>query len=264
MHFPTLVSLRDQSKVSGPAHHLLLMLALHGYRETNVSSPSVGRLAHALGVTSRHVRSLLKELVAIGAVRITHGGGRHTNTYEVIPPTAPDELSTPRHSTSGVKSSPRNASASQPGTGEPGTPEPECTQKRVLKEISKDEGGLAHEVGETQHQGTVGTLNTDVPADEHLAPTTVATDSHTPKAPDHGPDWEAAWRQRYDREVTQTLTFPSRARAPAFAPGPSQMASAVHAMVAGVAAKATLPAEDVEARRARLRAQSAQLIAQGY
>ncbi len=99
MHFPTLISLRDQSKVSGPAHHLLLMLALHGYRDTNVSCPSVGRLAHTLGVTPRHVRSLLKELVAVGAIHIQHGGGRQTNTYEVIPPHALDELSTPRHST---------------------------------------------------------------------------------------------------------------------------------------------------------------------
>jgi hypothetical protein len=267
MHLPTLVSLRDQSKVSGPAHHLLLMLALYGYRETNVSCPSVGRLAHTLGVTPRHVRSLLKELVTVGAVRITHGGGRHTNTYEVIPPHAPDELSTPRHSTSGVRLSPRNSRAPQPGTGEPGTPEPECTQKRFLEEISKEVGVLAHEENEAEDSPPELHVSTD----EHHIPTNVSAHedrpladvvvgNNHPEASDPGVDWEEAWRQHYDREVGRPWVS-----APATPSGDKRPAPAsVYALVAAVAAKTTLPAPDLEARRALLRAQSAALIAQGY
>jgi hypothetical protein len=76
------------------------------------------------------------------------------------------------------------------------------------------------------------------------------------------PDWEDAWKRRYDREVTRPLTRPPRAHT--LAPPPPDPEAAVHTLAAGLAAKATMLVEDVEARRTRLRAQSQWLMANGY
>jgi predicted transcriptional regulator len=92
MRFDTLVYLRDHPKVIGSAHHLLLMLALYGHQDTDVAWPSLATLAYALGVQRCQVQRLLKRLVEVGAVRITRGGGRCANMYEVL---VPPDFSTP-------------------------------------------------------------------------------------------------------------------------------------------------------------------------
>jgi DNA-binding MarR family transcriptional regulator len=91
MNFQTLAYLRSQSKVTGSAHHLLLMLALYGEGDSDIARPSEARLARALGVSIRHVQRLLKTLVSQGAILKEPGGGRRTNRYYVV---TPEELST--------------------------------------------------------------------------------------------------------------------------------------------------------------------------
>jgi hypothetical protein len=134
MRFDTLAYLRDYPKVTGSAHHLLLMLALYGHQDTDVSWPSIATLAHALGVQRCQVQRLLKRLVAVGAVRIVRGGGRRTNTYEVL---VPPEWSTPASSRiRGMKS---DVSWRRPQTSPTGDRSRilEDTQNRNMKQREK-------------------------------------------------------------------------------------------------------------------------------
>src|SRR5882724_121372 len=138
MKFETLAYLRSLSKVSGPAHHLLLMLALYAEKDTDISRPSEARLALALHVTPRHIRRLLRELEAVGAIAVEPGGGRHTNRYFVVTPDE-DELSTPR--------TPMSSVTGHPGPGCEDTHVPRNKVVKEVHEIEKRPKTFAHEEG---------------------------------------------------------------------------------------------------------------------
>ena len=86
MHFKSLLHVRDHSKATGRAHHLLEQIALHVNRYTgDAFGPSVERLADRLEVTPQWVRQLRSRLVAEGELILKQQSrGRHANVY-VIP-----------------------------------------------------------------------------------------------------------------------------------------------------------------------------------
>jgi biotin operon repressor len=84
MSMTSVAYVRDHAKLSGPAHHLLLLLASYQHRQTDWAWPSVPRLARTLGVTRQRVQQLLKELREQHYVLIEYGGGRRTNRYRVL------------------------------------------------------------------------------------------------------------------------------------------------------------------------------------
>ena len=85
MDFDTLVYLRDSSKFVGLDRLLLIEIELFATQDTHRAMPSVARLAHDLGVSSRWVQQRLRRLIDAGALAITHGTGRaHTNVYTLL------------------------------------------------------------------------------------------------------------------------------------------------------------------------------------
>ena len=85
MHFRSLLHVRDHSKATGRAHHLLQTIAQHVNRHTGEAfGPSVERLAERLDVTPQWVRQLRARLVGEGELILKPSRGRHCNVY-VIP-----------------------------------------------------------------------------------------------------------------------------------------------------------------------------------
>ncbi len=85
MHFKSLLHVRDHSKATGRAHHLLQHIAQHVNMHTGEAfGPSVERLADRLDVTPQWVRQLRARLVAEGELILKPSRGRHPNVY-VIP-----------------------------------------------------------------------------------------------------------------------------------------------------------------------------------
>jgi hypothetical protein len=85
MHFKSLLHVRDHSKATGTAHHLLSTIANHVNMHTGEAfGPSVDRLASRLDVTPQWVRQLRARLVAEGELILKPSRGRHPNIY-IIP-----------------------------------------------------------------------------------------------------------------------------------------------------------------------------------
>jgi hypothetical protein len=85
MHFKSILHVRDHSKATGTAHHLLSTIAQHVNMHTGEAfGPSVERLADRLDVTPQWVRQLRARLVAEGELILRPSRGRHPNVY-VIP-----------------------------------------------------------------------------------------------------------------------------------------------------------------------------------
>jgi hypothetical protein len=85
MHFKSLLHVRDHSKATGRAHHLLQHIAQHVNMHTGEAfGPSVERLADRLDVTPQWVRQLRARLVAEGELILKPSRGRHPNVY-IIP-----------------------------------------------------------------------------------------------------------------------------------------------------------------------------------
>ncbi len=85
MHFKSLLHVRDHSKATGRAHHLLEYIAQHVNRHTGEAwDLSVERLAYRLAVTPQWVRQLRTRLVETGELLVRQSRGRHCNVY-VIP-----------------------------------------------------------------------------------------------------------------------------------------------------------------------------------
>jgi hypothetical protein len=85
MHFKSILHVRDHSKATGTAHHLLSTIANHVNMHTGEAfGPSVDRLASRLDVTPQWVRQLRARLVAEGELMLKPSRGRHPNIY-IIP-----------------------------------------------------------------------------------------------------------------------------------------------------------------------------------
>jgi hypothetical protein len=85
MHFKSNLHVRDHSKATGTAHHLLQTIAQHVNMHTGEAfGPSVDRLAARLDVTPQWVRQLRARLVAEGELILKPSRGRHPNVY-IIP-----------------------------------------------------------------------------------------------------------------------------------------------------------------------------------
>jgi hypothetical protein len=85
MHFKSLLHVRDHSKATGRAHHLLSYIAQHVNRHTGEAFDlSVERLADRLDVTPQWVRQLRTRLVETGELIVKMSRGRRPNVY-VIP-----------------------------------------------------------------------------------------------------------------------------------------------------------------------------------
>jgi hypothetical protein len=85
MHFKSILHVRDHSKATGTAHHLLSTIANHVNMHTGEAfGPSVDRLASRLDVTPQWVRQLRARLVAEGELILKPSRGRHPNIY-IIP-----------------------------------------------------------------------------------------------------------------------------------------------------------------------------------
>jgi hypothetical protein len=85
MHFKSILHVRDHSKATGTAHHLLSTIAHHVNMHTGEAfGPSVDRLADRLDVTPQWVRQLRARLVAEGELILKLSRGRHPNVY-IIP-----------------------------------------------------------------------------------------------------------------------------------------------------------------------------------
>jgi helix-turn-helix protein len=74
---------RDVAKLTGSAHHLLLVIASHMHPTLGYAWPSVTTLAHTLDVTPRRIYQLLHDLESTGYLLIERGGGRRTNHYRI-------------------------------------------------------------------------------------------------------------------------------------------------------------------------------------
>lgn len=74
---------RDFSKATGSAHHLLLVIASNINSTLGYAWPSIAYLAQRLDVTPRRIHQILHELEASGQLIIEHGGGRRTNRYRI-------------------------------------------------------------------------------------------------------------------------------------------------------------------------------------
>jgi hypothetical protein len=85
MHFKSILHVRDHSKATGTAHHLLSTIANHVNMHTGEAfGPSVEKLAVRLDVTPQWVRQLRGRLVAEGELILKPSRGRYPNVY-IIP-----------------------------------------------------------------------------------------------------------------------------------------------------------------------------------
>src|SRR5262245_61068960 len=85
MHEPSLRHVRDHSKATGTAHHMLEYIALHVNAYTGEAFQlTVDRLAYRLQVTPQWVGQLRHQLVEAGELLVQQSRGRHPNVY-VIP-----------------------------------------------------------------------------------------------------------------------------------------------------------------------------------
>jgi hypothetical protein len=85
MHEPSLLHVRDHSKATGPAHHMLEYIAQHVNKYTGEAFElTVDRIAYRLQVSSQWVGQLRRQLVEAGELLVKQSRGRHPNVY-VIP-----------------------------------------------------------------------------------------------------------------------------------------------------------------------------------
>jgi hypothetical protein len=85
MHFKSLLHVRDHSKATGPAHHMLEYIAQHINAYTGEAFElTVDRIAYRLQVSSQWVGQLRRQLVESGELIIRQSRGRRPNVY-VIP-----------------------------------------------------------------------------------------------------------------------------------------------------------------------------------
>jgi hypothetical protein len=85
MHINSLLHVRDHSKATGPAHHMLEYIAQHVNAYTGEAFElTVDRIAHRLQVSSQWVGQLRRQLIESGELLVKQSRGRHPNVY-VIP-----------------------------------------------------------------------------------------------------------------------------------------------------------------------------------
>jgi hypothetical protein len=85
MHVKSLLHVRDHSKATGPAHHLLEYIALHVNAYTGEAFElTVDRLAHRLHISAQWVGQLRRQLVETGELIVKQSRGRRPNVY-IIP-----------------------------------------------------------------------------------------------------------------------------------------------------------------------------------
>lgn len=85
MHLQSVLHVRDHSKATGPAHHLLEFISTHTNAYTGEAFElTVDRIAHRLGVTSQWVGQLRQHLLAAGELILKQSRGRRPNVY-IIP-----------------------------------------------------------------------------------------------------------------------------------------------------------------------------------
>ena len=85
MHSKSLLHVRDHSKATGPAHHMLEYIAQHVNAYTGEAFElTVDRIAHRLQVSSQWVGQLRRQLIESGELLVKQSRGRHPNVY-VIP-----------------------------------------------------------------------------------------------------------------------------------------------------------------------------------
>lgn len=78
----------ERVRLPPAARVVLLVLAHHTYQDTWTAWPGQARIAALAGVSTRHVRSLLRDLEGRALIRATHrpgsGGGRQTDAYLLL------------------------------------------------------------------------------------------------------------------------------------------------------------------------------------
>jgi hypothetical protein len=85
MHIKSLLHVRDHSKATGPAHHMLEYIAQHVNAYTGEAFQlTVDRIAHRLQVSSQWVGQLRRQLIEAGELLVKPSRGRYPNVY-VIP-----------------------------------------------------------------------------------------------------------------------------------------------------------------------------------
>src|SRR5262245_31457632 len=85
MHVKSLLHVRDHSKVTGPAGHMLEYIAQFTNQYTGEAFElTVDRIAHRLQVSSQWVGQLRRQLVEAGELILKQSRGRRPNVY-VIP-----------------------------------------------------------------------------------------------------------------------------------------------------------------------------------
>ena len=66
------------------ARHVLLSIANHAKADGTDAWPSIPTIAHESRLSCREVYRCIDELIALGELRVAHGGGRHrTNLYSL-------------------------------------------------------------------------------------------------------------------------------------------------------------------------------------
>ena len=82
MHVKSLLHVRDHSKATGPAHHMLEYIAQHVNAYTGEAFElTVDRIAHRLQVSSQWVGQLRRQLIETGELIVKQSRGRRPNVY---------------------------------------------------------------------------------------------------------------------------------------------------------------------------------------
>jgi hypothetical protein len=85
MHTKSLLHVRDHSKATGPAHHMIEYIAQHVNAYTGEAFElTVDRIAHRLQVSSQWVGQLRRQLIETGELLVKQSRGRRPNVY-IIP-----------------------------------------------------------------------------------------------------------------------------------------------------------------------------------
>jgi hypothetical protein len=246
------------SKAVGAARLLLLVIA-HHINKDGYTWLSEATLVNETRISRRHLIRLLPQLEAEGELCIErHGVGRgHAFTYRLP---AKGATTSPFPEKGDVVASEGCHGVRKRVTSDAEKGDALSPLSSVVQAVDRDvspAGVLAHEESEANGKDVDSAVHGSVAAAERSADEKYADGTPDPS------DWEEAWKQRYDREVTPPLTRPPHTHT-LVPPPPSDPEAAVHTLAAGLAAKATMLVEDVEARRTRLRAQSQWLMANGY
>jgi hypothetical protein len=84
MHFPSLLHVRDHSKVVGRAAHVLEFIAQHiNYHTGEAFHISIDRIAQRLDITPTWARTFVHQLIAEGEILVVRSAGRHPHRYRL-------------------------------------------------------------------------------------------------------------------------------------------------------------------------------------